>query len=39
MARLPVDARVALLAFAIVILIMGVVGWIGYDHWWTERYY
>ena len=36
---MPIDLKWALAAFAAVMLVMAVCGWIGYDHWWTERYY
>jgi hypothetical protein len=39
MDRLRTDARVAILAFAIVIALMAVASWYGYDRWWIERYY
>lgn len=38
MVDLSSDARVALIAFAVVIVIMAIVGYVGYEHWWTERY-
>jgi hypothetical protein len=39
MARLPRDVRIPLVAFAIAIaVIVAIVGYVGYEHWWVERY-
>lgn len=39
MDRLRTDTRLALLAFALIMLAMLIAGYIGYDRWWIERYY
>jgi len=36
MARLPRDTRLAILAFALLMLLLAVASWFGYQDWQTE---
>lgn len=37
--RLRRGGKVAIGVFLLIVLVMAVAGWIGYDHWWVDRYY
>ena len=39
MGQLPRDARVAILAFIIAMLVLALISWLGYDAWQTPDYF